>query len=240
VGSNISVDHIALDDNWLVKFGVWKKLTEVAISDEHDAVKSNRFAEVLKPVFDLGGIDYGRADHATIDGRTVVYEINTNPYIGPYVPDPHPLRRETQILARKRFAAALDTIDTIGAGSVDIDHGAGATPLLKEKTTWWRGSQLDVLRQLKASRAQAKRLEGELLRKTRAFDNKLEAKRSELAASRARTKRLEVELVRSQQETANLRAQLAAVRNSRSWRITAPMRMVFEFVQRNIRREKGC
>ena len=120
VGANISVDHIAVDDNWLVKFGVWEKLTDLAIADEGEAVKSNRFAGGLLPVFEIAQIDYGRADHATIDGRTVVYEINTNPHIGPYVPDPNSLRRETQILARRRFAAALDIIDTTREGTVKI------------------------------------------------------------------------------------------------------------------------
>ena len=120
IAANISVDHIAIDDNWLVKFGRWEKLTDFAIADEHEAVKSNRFADLLLPVFEIAGIEYGRADHATIDGRTVVYEINTNPHIGPYVPDPKPLRRETQILARQRLAAALDAIDTSRKGTVKI------------------------------------------------------------------------------------------------------------------------
>ena len=95
-------------------------MTDFAIADEYEAVKSNRFADVLLPVFEIAGIDYGRADHATIDGRTVVYEINTNPHIGPYVPDPKPLRRETQILARQRLAAAPDAIDTTRKGTVKI------------------------------------------------------------------------------------------------------------------------
>ena len=88
VGSATLVDHIAVDSSWCVKYGVWEKLTDAAIIDEHDAVKSNRFAAALAPIFDIAGIDFGRADHATVAGATVVYEINTNPYIGPYVPDP--------------------------------------------------------------------------------------------------------------------------------------------------------
>ena len=103
----VLVDHIAVDTNWCVKYGVWEKLTDAAILDEHDAVKSNRYAAALTPIFDIAGIDFGRADHATVSGETVVYEINTNPYIGPYVPDPKPLRRQTQMLARQRFAARL-------------------------------------------------------------------------------------------------------------------------------------
>ena len=149
VGANISVDHIAIDDNWLVKVGVWEKLTDVAIADEGEAVKSNRFADVLLPVFDIAGIDYGRADHASIDGRTVVYEINTNPYIGPYVPDPKPLRRETQILSRQRFAAALDAIDTTGKGNVKIPR---STVIRRHKlansvwSSWWSRHRAAPLR----------------------------------------------------------------------------------------------
>ena len=138
VGANISVDHLAVDDNWLVKFGVWEKLTDVVIDDEREAVKSNRFADVLMPAFDLAGIDYGRADHATIDERTVVYEINTNPYIGPYVPDPNPLRRETQIQARQRFAAALDAIDTVRTGTVKIPKSRIMRRRREVTTLGWR------------------------------------------------------------------------------------------------------
>ena len=120
MGERLSLDHIAADDNWLVKGGSWEKLTQAAIVDEHQAVKTNRFTDELKQVFQLSGIEFGRADHATVDGQTVVFEINTNPYIGPYVPDPHLLRRETQITARQRFAAALDAIDTKRRGTIAI------------------------------------------------------------------------------------------------------------------------
>ena len=109
-----------MDDNWLVKEGVWEKLTDAVVADEHEAVKANRFADALKPVFEIGKIDFGRADHASAGGRTVVFEINTNPYIGPYVPDPKPLRRATQAVARQRFAAALNSIDTTGKGTITL------------------------------------------------------------------------------------------------------------------------
>lgn len=135
VGPNLSLDHIAVDDNWLVK-GVWEKLTPAAIDDEHEAVKANRFTDALKPAFEIGRIDFGRADHAPVGGRTVVFEINTNPYIGPYVPDPMPLRRATQAVARQRFAAALDTIDTTNKGTVILRP----TKFLKlQRRTWTFG-----------------------------------------------------------------------------------------------------
>ena len=138
-GSAASVDHIAVDDNWWVKYGVWEKLTDAAIADEHDAVKSNRFATDLTPAFDIAGIDFGRADHASIGGRTVVYEINTNPFIGPYVPDPKPLRRETQTLARQRFAEALEAIDTKATGTVAMPASEFCAPSRRAWRFGWLG-----------------------------------------------------------------------------------------------------
>ena len=48
VGERLSLDHIAADDNWLVKGGSWEKLTRAAIADEHEAVKRNRFTNELR------------------------------------------------------------------------------------------------------------------------------------------------------------------------------------------------
>ena len=136
VGANLSLDHIAVDDNWLVKRGVWEKLTDAAIKDELEAVRANRFADALKPVFELAGIEFGRADHAPVRGQPVVFEINTNPFIGPYVPDPHLLRRETQAIARRRFAAALDAIDTRANGTVRISKTRFGK---RQRRTWLFG-----------------------------------------------------------------------------------------------------
>lgn len=120
IGSRTSVDHIAVEDNWLVKKGVWENLTDEAIADERQAVTTNRFAEVLKPAFEIAKIEWGRADHAVVAGRSVIYEINTAPYLGPYVPDPNTIRRSTQVFARKRIARALDAIDTRSTGTVHL------------------------------------------------------------------------------------------------------------------------
>ena len=131
IGSSLSVDHIAVDDNWFVKRGVWEKLTDEAIAEEHQAVTANRFAKALHPVFKLAQIEWGRADHAVVAGRTIVYEINTGPLIGPYVPDPNKLRRSTQTLARKRIARALEAIDTKCSGTVRLPM-----PRQAQRRTW--------------------------------------------------------------------------------------------------------
>jgi hypothetical protein len=116
VADRMSVDHLGIDDTWYVKFGRWDLLDDSAVAEEHEAAAANRVAPEVARAFALSGIEFGRADHATVDGRTVVYEINTNPFVGPYVPDRIPLRFKTQTLVRERLAAVLAAIDCREAG----------------------------------------------------------------------------------------------------------------------------
>jgi hypothetical protein len=117
VADRLSLDHISVDDTWYVKVGKWDLLNEAVVAEEYAAAAANRFASELANVFAFAGIEFGRADHAMVDGRLVVYEINTNPYVYHYKPDPIPLRRKTQALVRERLAAALDAIDCKDSGS---------------------------------------------------------------------------------------------------------------------------
>lgn len=124
VGDRYSLDHIAVEKEWLVKYGDWYLLSDPVIADEHNAVFANRYVDHLERIFELAGIEYGRADFQVIDGRPVIYEINTNPYIPKFVPDPKPVRLETQMLARTRVAEAFAAIDTPGRGHVRITPSA--------------------------------------------------------------------------------------------------------------------
>lgn len=133
IGDRIIVEHIAVDDTWFVKIGDHEKVTDAVAADEHDAVTTNRFANDLEVAFDKARIEFGRADHGAFAGRTVVYEINTNPYLGPFVPDRNPLRRETQLTGRRRVAEALEEIDTNRSGRIAIPATAKRRPI-----RWWR------------------------------------------------------------------------------------------------------
>jgi hypothetical protein len=77
----------------------------------------------------LSGIEYGRADHAVVSGKTVIYEINTNPSLTRFKPSPLPQRRETQIIARTRIAAAFAAIDSPAGGRVRIPETPLRQPL---------------------------------------------------------------------------------------------------------------
>lgn len=133
IGDAIVTEHIAVDDTWLVKTGDHAKVSEAIVADEHDAVVSSRFAAEVRPAFDIAGIEFGRADHAQLARKTIVYEINTNPYAGPYVPDRSPLRQQTQMAARSRIASALAAIDTKETGRVSITGS-----VVRRRVRWWR------------------------------------------------------------------------------------------------------
>ncbi|RTL53968.1 MAG: hypothetical protein EKK40_05360 [Bradyrhizobiaceae bacterium] len=140
IGDQYSVDHIAVEKNWLVKYGKWDDITEPVAREEHETVSQNRFSPDLSRAFELAHIEFGRADYAIVDGRIAIYEINTNPYIGPFVPDSKPLRLQTQTIARTRMGKALEAIDTEDGGTVRLS--ADPSPLLKKCRRWRLGWQL--------------------------------------------------------------------------------------------------
>ncbi|MGE0725662.1 MAG: hypothetical protein AB7O45_14885, partial [Alphaproteobacteria bacterium] len=80
--------------------------------EEDAVVRGNQLAAAVRPAFALSGIEWGRADHATVGGREVVYEINTNPLIGRLTPQRFPARAAMMEFARRRFAAHLHPIDS--------------------------------------------------------------------------------------------------------------------------------
>ena len=131
IGDAMHVDHGVVEDSWCVKFGTAGLATEEIFAETRQSMITNEFADAVRPAFEIGAIEYGRADHATVDGRQVVYEINTNPTIR----EPKPLRRsrvywEALAFSRARLAKLL----------WQIDSGSG------KKITFPRGNRLEQYR----------------------------------------------------------------------------------------------
>jgi hypothetical protein len=120
IGDGLSVDSFALENHWRVANGTKGLATEAMFQAEHDAVHSNALAEAVRPAFAVAEIEYGRADHATHDGREVVFEINTNPTISPIEGQRLPIREETLRFSRARMAEMLRAIDTAETGNLDL------------------------------------------------------------------------------------------------------------------------
>ncbi|MGE0725873.1 MAG: hypothetical protein AB7O45_15970, partial [Alphaproteobacteria bacterium] len=69
IGDAILVDSAVIEDRWLVKYGTIGLSTEAMQREEDAVVRGNLLAEAVRPAFALSGIEWGRADHATVGGR---------------------------------------------------------------------------------------------------------------------------------------------------------------------------
>ena len=66
--------------------------------DEYRIIEENRHAEDLRPAFEIGGIEFGRADFGLVGDRPQVYEINTNPTFATIRKHPFPVRNAASLL----------------------------------------------------------------------------------------------------------------------------------------------
>jgi hypothetical protein len=116
MGSEI-IPHISgHDTNWLVKAGQQGIAPAKLYELELELIRSNPFASHLRQVFEIAGIDYGRADFGLVEGQVQVYEINTNPHVFAPYPHPNETRVRTLKLVWEMFLAGLEAIDTPGEG----------------------------------------------------------------------------------------------------------------------------
>lgn len=101
------------DDQWVVKIGKPGIAPPDLYDEEYDLVANNPYAEAMRDVFDIAGVDYGRVDFGLVGGRPEVYEINTNPDVQ-LSPKPGPVERRNQSveLFRSNYLAALEAIDS--------------------------------------------------------------------------------------------------------------------------------
>jgi hypothetical protein len=110
VGDRVIADELFISDRWAVKDAV--AIREPAqIAEELRYARENPHAELLRPVFALAGIDYGRADYAFVDGRLQVYEVNTNPKVPQY--DLRDERTERRVMVGKTIAETLLALDAV-------------------------------------------------------------------------------------------------------------------------------
>ncbi|MEO0884019.1 MAG: hypothetical protein AAFY34_14995 [Pseudomonadota bacterium] len=112
------------DGHWHAKFGEEGIAGEDLYQEEYDFVRTNAFADQIKPVFQAANIEFGRADFAIVKDRIETYEINTNPSISPIETHPFPIRVEADKLHHERLLAALSKIDhpvgTVSANAIRL------------------------------------------------------------------------------------------------------------------------
>lgn len=110
VGEEIVPRSLMFGQDWVLKGASIEFLGEPYIEKERRYLEDNPHASIIRPIFEMAEIQYGRMDYAVVDGQVRVFEINTNP--APYgrrARDPARLR--TSDAFARRFEAALQAID---------------------------------------------------------------------------------------------------------------------------------
>jgi hypothetical protein len=80
VGNAIYGQHLFQNTDWWVKDN-GANWTSGRGLQSRTYVKENPHADELMPIFVAAGIEYGRIDYCMMDGKVVVFEINTNPVV---------------------------------------------------------------------------------------------------------------------------------------------------------------
>jgi hypothetical protein len=93
-GERLIPRHIHFSRNWMLKFPDLVDADKLA--EERAYLEENPHEEALREVFDLAGLQYGRADYAFQDGRMQVWEVNSNPMVTLNVEDYQKVHLEQQ------------------------------------------------------------------------------------------------------------------------------------------------
>jgi hypothetical protein len=86
IGAKIFATNLFFGSHWVVKRpDETLKTTPARLAAARLYVETNPHEAMLRRIFGLARIQYGRMDYAVVDGRIQVFEINTNPLAPPAV-----------------------------------------------------------------------------------------------------------------------------------------------------------
>lgn len=109
VGSRIIPAHIAHSKDWVTKAIDLRDAPY--LEEERRFVRENPHEARLREIFALAGIEFGRIDYAVLDADIQVWEINTDPWLIPWMPNDTGRLSAMEESARL-FNAALVEIDS--------------------------------------------------------------------------------------------------------------------------------
>ncbi|HEX7025452.1 MAG TPA: hypothetical protein VF187_11595, partial [Gemmatimonadales bacterium] len=111
--------HLLSGKNWMLK---WEESEhgERAMQEHLDYVLGNPHQAWLRRVFDLAGVEYGRIDYGMRGDTLQVWEINTNPTLGPprnpplvtLAPNLEAMLQEARTVHHDALRAAFQSLDT--------------------------------------------------------------------------------------------------------------------------------
>ena len=125
--------HVCVHDaKWTIKAGRSGAAPRELYDEELEILRTNPFAERMKPSFELAAIDFGRVDFSFAAGRPCIYEINTNPTLARPSPHAFPQRVESMTLWWEGLLSALHAIDDRAEKRSQIDVSADDAGTLRK------------------------------------------------------------------------------------------------------------
>jgi hypothetical protein len=79
IGSRITPACLYFSRDWMVKNRDPRLAGEEFAAAEQRYLAANPHEAMIRPIFAMAGIEFGRMDYAVVDGKVQVFEINTNP-----------------------------------------------------------------------------------------------------------------------------------------------------------------
>jgi hypothetical protein len=130
VGGTVYAQHCAMSTNWLVKNSA-EALLPAHVDEIRAYISANPHADQVMQVFEKARMQYGRIDYTLVDGKLVVFEINSNPTVltdpptpfATYDPQPFADSHADALLALPQ-ATATDSLPAI-----DVAHHAALVRL---------------------------------------------------------------------------------------------------------------
>ncbi|HEX7023225.1 MAG TPA: hypothetical protein VF187_00280 [Gemmatimonadales bacterium] len=139
VGERIVPAHLLSGKNWMLK---WEESEhgERAMQEHLDYVLGNPHQARLRRVFDLAGVEYGRIDYGMRGDTLQVWEINTNPTLGPsrnpplvtMAPNLEAMLHKARTVHHDAMRAAFQSLDT-GQDDDRMTVRLDAAPLARMK-----------------------------------------------------------------------------------------------------------
>lgn len=124
------------DTTWVAKHGKEGVAGQAAYDDEYEMIRTNRFADLMRPFFEAAELEYGRADFGIVDGMPQVYEINSNPMIKSLRKHPYACRLESSRLVDEALANAFVRADSPPGPRFRINDERLAQH--RRRCRWWR------------------------------------------------------------------------------------------------------
>jgi hypothetical protein len=142
-GSQIVADHMVHDVTWLAKYGAVEAWSPERYAQEAKYVRDNPHEKDLMRAFEIGAIEYGRADYGIVGGAPQIWEINTNPSLPEGDPEKCPPDRVVAtLLSKKNRLSAIVALDSSNSGPwVRLQSG-----VLDRNRNWQRWRRKFVVR----------------------------------------------------------------------------------------------